>query len=165
MYAHSAAWCQCNSRTPPGLSRMFTPEMVVEIGKSACVTCRAQPPFWIRRDAVLKEAQICGMPPTSVAGGENADGNWSLIAGSCGPGSVALAGFLALIAPCGGLSGLPKVAAAAAVVDIAAPAAAVARISRLENICLLLDFHMGPRIGQLSPAQSSIISGLLARGS
>jgi hypothetical protein len=49
--------------------------MVVEIGKSACVTCRAQPPFWIRRGAVLNEAQICGMPPTSVAGGENADGN------------------------------------------------------------------------------------------
>jgi hypothetical protein len=45
-----------------------------------------------------------------------------------------LAGFLALIAPCGGSSGLPKEAAAAAVADIAAPAAAVARTSRLENI-------------------------------
>jgi hypothetical protein len=54
--------------------------------------------------------------------------------GFCGPGSAALAGFLALIAPCGGLSGLPKEAAAAAVVDIAAPAAAVARTSRLENM-------------------------------
>src|SRR5882672_2925374 len=56
------------------------------------------------------------------------------------PGSVTLAGFLALIAPCGGSSGLPKEAAAAAVVDIAAPAAAVARTSRLENIAF--SFHV-----------------------
>ena len=49
------------------------PEMVVEIAKSAWVTCRAQPPFWMRRCTVLKEDQICGMPPTSVGGGENAD--------------------------------------------------------------------------------------------
>jgi hypothetical protein len=47
---------------------------------------------------------------------------------------VTLAGFLALIAPCGGSSGLPKEAAAAAVVDIAAPATAVARTSRLDSI-------------------------------
>src|SRR6267378_6584961 len=139
MYAHSAAWCQCNSRTPPAVSRIFTPAMVVEIGKSACVTCRAQPPFWIRRDAVLKDAQICGMPPTSVAGGENADGNWSLIAGSCGRGSVALAGFLALIAPCGGSSGLPKEPAFAADTVIAAPMADAANRSRLENMASLLE--------------------------
>src|SRR4029077_890696 len=134
MYAHSAAWCQCNSRMPPAVSRIFTPEMVFEIGKSACVTCRAQPPSWMRRGALLNEAQICGMLPTSVAGGENAGGNCSLSAGFCGPGSGALAGFLALIAPGGGSSGLPKEAAAAAVVDIAIPAAAVARTSRLENM-------------------------------
>src|SRR5882672_9337947 len=60
------------------------------------------------------------------------------------PGSVTLAGFLALIAPCGGSSGLPKEAAAAAVVDIAAPAAAVARTSRLENIGLLLHVRREP---------------------
>jgi hypothetical protein len=47
---------------------------------------------------------------------------------------VTLAGFLALIAPCGGSSGLPKEVAAAAAVDIATPAAAVARTSRLENM-------------------------------
>src|SRR3984893_6318852 len=91
----------------------------------------------MRRGALLNDAQVSGMLPVSVGGGENAAGNWSLIAGFCGPGSVTLAGFLALIAPCGGSSGLPKEAAAAAVVDIAAPAAAVAavaRTSRLENM-------------------------------
>src|ERR1700693_4438917 len=140
MYAHSAAWCQCNSRTPPAVSRIFTPEMVFEIGKSACVTCRAQPPSWMRRGALLNEAQIWGMLPTSVGCGANADGNGSLIAGFCGPGSVTLAGFLALMAPCGGSSGLPKEAAAAAVADIAAPAAAVARTSRLENMAFSFKF-------------------------
>src|SRR4030088_631473 len=141
MYAHSAAWCQCNSRTPPAVSRIFTPAMVFEIGKSACVTCRAQPPSWMRRGALLNEAQIWGMLPTSVAGGENGDGSGSLIAGFCGPASVTLAGFLALIAPCGGSSGLPKEASAAAVADIATPAAAVVRTSRLEIIGL--SFHGG----------------------
>jgi hypothetical protein len=115
---------------------MFTPEMVLEIAKSSCVTCLTQPPFWMRRGAVLNEAQICGMLPTSVAGGEKADGSSFLIDGSCGPGSVTLAGFLPLIAPCGGSSGLPKEPARAAVADIAAPAAAVTMTSRLENIAL-----------------------------
>src|SRR5258708_23192448 len=62
----------------------------------------------MRRGALLNDAQLSGMLPTSVGGGENADGNWSLIAGFCGPGSVMLLGFLALIAPCGGSFGLPK---------------------------------------------------------
>ena len=62
----------------------------------------------MRRGALLNDAQLSGMLPTSVAGGENADGNWSLMAGFCGPGSVMLLGFLALIAPCGGSFGLPK---------------------------------------------------------
>src|SRR6266436_10060540 len=128
---------------PPAVSRILTPEMDVEIAKSACVTCRAQPPFWMRRGTVLKEAQICGMPPTSVGGGENADGNWSLITGFCGPGSVTLLGFLALIAPCGGSFGLPKLISlvtgvASAVVIVAAviapPTAVAANMSRLENI-------------------------------
>jgi hypothetical protein len=74
------------------------------------------------------------MLPTSVAGGEYADGSSFLIAGSCAPGSVMLDGFLALIAPCGGLSGLPNEAAAAAVADIATPAEAVTRTSRRDNI-------------------------------
>src|ERR1700747_3584481 len=107
--------------------------MVVEIGNSAWVTSRAQPPSWTRRGALLNEAQFRGMLPTSVAGAENADGNWSLCAGFCGPGCGALAGFLALIAPCGGSSGLPKEAALAADAVIAAPMAEAANISRREN--------------------------------
>jgi hypothetical protein len=41
---------------------------------------------------------------------------------------------LALIAPCGGWSGLPKEAARAALAVITAPAADTANTSRLENI-------------------------------
>src|SRR3979411_2949032 len=99
----------------------------------------------MRRGALLNDAQLSGMLPTSVAGGENAPGNWSLIAGFCGPGSVMLLGFLALIAPCGGSFGLPKaislftaVAFAVVIVPVAAtatpPAAVAANMSRLENI-------------------------------
>src|SRR6266404_2287403 len=112
-YAHSAKVCQCSSRRPPAVSRMLTPEMVSEIWKSACVTCRAQPPFWMRFGALLNDAQNCGMSFVSVAGGDEAAGNWSAIAGLCGPASVRLAGFVALIAPCGGSSGLPNEAARA----------------------------------------------------
>jgi hypothetical protein len=66
------------------------------------------------------------------------------MAGFCGPGSLALLGFLALMAPCGGSFGLPKLislftgVASAAVVIVAAvtnPSAAVAaNMSRLENM-------------------------------
>src|ERR1700752_5266378 len=99
----------------------------------------------MRRGALLNDAQLSGMLPTSVAGGENAEGNWSLIAGFCGPGSVTLLGFLALIAPWGGSSGLPNVislfvGAAPAVVIVAAvakpPAAVAARTFRLDIIAL-----------------------------
>src|SRR5260370_28120518 len=95
----------------------------------------------MRSGALLNDAQLSGMLPTSVGGGENADGNWSLMAGFCGPGSVTLRGFLALIAPCGGSFGLPKVislftGAAFAVVIVAVvttpPAAVAANISRLD---------------------------------
>src|SRR5260221_13316454 len=82
--------------------------MVSEIWKSACVTGRAQPPFWIRFGALLKDAQNCGISPTSVAGGDDAAGNWSASTGLCGPGSVRLAGFFAFTAPCGGWSGVPN---------------------------------------------------------
>jgi chromate transport protein ChrA len=98
----------------------------------------------MRRGALLNDAQLSGMLPTSVAGGENAPGNWSLMAGLCGPGSVMLLGFLALIAPWGGSFGLPKVislftgVSASAVVIVAAvitpPTAVAANMSRLENI-------------------------------
>src|ERR1700756_5132922 len=97
----------------------------------------------MRRGALLKEAQLSGMLPTSVAGGENAEGNWPLMARFCGPGSVTLLGFVALTAPCGGSSGLPKEiglfsgAAFAALMVAAAttpPAAVAANTSRLDII-------------------------------
>src|SRR5882757_10211230 len=97
----------------------------------------------MRRGALLNDAQLSGILPTSVGGGENAAGNWSLIAGFCGPGSLTLLGFFALIAPCGGSFGLPKVISlfigvASAVVIVAAviapPTAVAANISRLENM-------------------------------
>src|ERR1700709_1882887 len=129
---------------PPDVRRMLTPEMVSATANESCVTWRPQPPFWMRRGALLNDAQLSGMLPTSVAGGENAPGNWSLIAGFCGPGSLTLLGFLALIAPCGGSFGLPKLislftgVAALAVVIVAAvttpPTAVAANTSRLENM-------------------------------
>jgi hypothetical protein len=62
---------------------------------------------------------------------------------------VTLAGFLALIAPCGGSFGLPKEAATAAVVDIAAPAAAVARTTRLENMAFSFIMHWERRVDEV----------------
>src|SRR4030081_943256 len=97
----------------------------------------------MRRGGLLNDAQLSGMLPTSVGGGENAAGNWSLMAGFCGPGSVLLLGILALIAPCGGSFGLPKVISlftgvAFPVVIVAAvttpPTAVAANMSRLENM-------------------------------
>src|ERR1700733_8596532 len=93
---------------------MLTPVIVFEIAKSACVTWRAQPPFCTRFGALLNEAQSIGLPPTSVGGGSCADGNRSARASLCGPGSFRFPGPLALMAPWGGRSGLPKEAACAA---------------------------------------------------
>src|ERR1700736_5204492 len=106
-YAHSANSCQCSSRIPPEVSRMLTPAIVSEIWKSDWVTCRAQPPFWMRFAALLNDAQNCGRSFVEVAGGDTAAGNWSAIARFCGPGSVKLAGFAAFIAPFGGRAGVP----------------------------------------------------------
>src|SRR5260221_7550779 len=107
---------------------MLTPAISSEIWKSYCVPCRAQPPFWMRRGALLNDAQNIGRSPTFVAGGEKAPGNWFVIAGLFGPGSVRLEGFpCVLIAPSGGWSGLPNDAAtagAAAASTLAAPVAA-----------------------------------------
>src|SRR5271154_6546133 len=115
---------------------MLTPLIVFEIAKSACVTWRAQPPFCTRFGALLKEAQSIGMPPTSVAGGNCAEGNCLASGSLCGPGSLRFPGPLALMAPCGGRSGLPKEAARAALAVITAPAADTASISRLENMVI-----------------------------
>src|SRR5246127_176979 len=127
--AHPATSCRSISLTPPDVSRMLTPAIVSEIWKSDWVTCRAQPPFWIRFAALLNDAQNCGRSFVEVAGGDTAAGNWSAIAGLFGPGSVKLAGFVALTAPVGGVSGLPNPCARAFErIDVAAspptPAAA-----------------------------------------
>src|SRR6201988_2576454 len=98
MIAHSAAWCQCNSLMPPAVRRMLTPVIVFEIAKSSCVTWRAQPPFWMRFGELLKEAQSIGMPPTSVAGGDCAEGNWLAIGSPFGAGFLGFSGPLAVMA-------------------------------------------------------------------
>src|ERR1700719_1812755 len=136
MIAHSAAWCQCNSLMPPAVNLILTPVIVFEIAKSSCVTWRAQPPFCTRFGALLNEAQSIGMPPTSVAGGNCADGNCLAIASLCGPGSLRFPGPLALMAPCGGRSGLPNEAARAALAVMTAPAADTANTSLRENMML-----------------------------
>src|SRR5262245_6466503 len=134
MIAHSAAWCQCSSRMPPADRRMLTPAISFEMAKSATVTWRAQPPFWMRLEAVLNEDQFSGRPPTSVGGGDCTSGNCLARSVFCGPGSVRLLGLLALTAPCAGSSGLPNVAACAEPTT-AAPADK-ASMSRRENIVL-----------------------------
>src|ERR1700730_11874564 len=55
MMAHSPSTCQCNSRTPPAVSRISTPAMVVETGNSRDVTCRVHPPLKTRLRARAKE--------------------------------------------------------------------------------------------------------------
>src|SRR6202000_2852064 len=134
MIAHSAAWCQCSSRMPPAVRRMLTPEISFEMAKSSTVTWRAQPPFWMRFDALLNDAHVVGMPPTSVAGADCADGNWLPSTGFWGPGLVRFPGRWGLIAPCGGSSGLPNEPAFAADTVIATPMADAASRSRLENM-------------------------------
>ena len=104
---------------------MSTPEIDSEIAKSNCVTCRAQPPFWMRFGALLNDAQNIGMSLTSVGGGDCAEGNCPASGGFRGPGSLVLAELpRVLTAPRGGSSGLPKLAARAAVSALATPLAA-----------------------------------------
>src|SRR5215475_14356683 len=89
----------------------------------------------MRRGALLNEAQNIGMSPTSVGGGENALGNCEASAGFCGPRSVELDGLgVVLDWPCGGSSGLPKLAAFAAAAAVATvPAAAAASTPRRDT--------------------------------
>ena len=107
----------------------------------------------MRRGALLNVAQLSGTLPTSVGGGENADGNWSLMAGFCGPGSAMLLGFVALTAPCSGSSGLPKEiaafsgAAVAAVGAVTTPAAAV--VTNTSRLDIILVYSSGLDEGDL----------------
>jgi hypothetical protein len=89
--AHSSALCQWSSRMPPAVSRMFTPAISVEIGKSCTFTWRDQPPSWTRRCIMENELQnICGNP-RSVGGGVKLFGLSAFSASFSGPGSLALA--------------------------------------------------------------------------
>jgi hypothetical protein len=74
-YIHSSLFgCQCISRTPPGVRRMFTPASVVAIGNSRAVTSRAQPPSSSRLWASEKENFKLGTSPESVFGGASMSG-------------------------------------------------------------------------------------------
>src|SRR4029077_16365992 len=90
MYAHSAAVCQCSSRTPPAVSRMSTPAMVVETASSRTVTSRDHPPscsrLWAKEKGYLK---VC-TPPASVGGGAPESRFDASRPGFVGPGSLAL---------------------------------------------------------------------------
>ncbi len=61
--AHSACLCQCSSRTPPGVRRMLTPAIVVEIANSRCMTSRDQPPSRIFMCASANENRRFGSEP------------------------------------------------------------------------------------------------------
>src|SRR5581483_9928010 len=69
MMAHSAAVCQCSSRIPPAVSRMFTPAIDFDTGSSRTVTSRDQPPSKVRRLARENGYLNVGTPPESVSGG------------------------------------------------------------------------------------------------
>ena len=110
MIAHSAVWCQCSSRMPPGSRYMFTPAISSEIAKSAWVTSRAHPPRCWRRAEMLNEDQKNGCVLTSVPGAVTTLGNWLSSTLFCGPVIVELAGSPSVFAmPSGGRSGFPKV--------------------------------------------------------
>src|SRR4051812_40236928 len=89
MMAHSAAVCQCSSRTPPAVSRMFTPAREVETGSSRTVTSRDQPPSYVRlfasEDGYLKVGTRLF---DSVAGGQVDSAFCPSSTGLLGPGSV-----------------------------------------------------------------------------
>src|SRR5216684_1430440 len=94
----------------------------------------------MRFGAMLNEFQTIGISPTSVAGGFRKDGRLFASAGFCGPGAVRLWGSVALIAPCGGKSGLPNDSAPLAVAARATtpPAAPEASRLRLESLRMYL---------------------------
>src|SRR5580700_7983400 len=145
----------------PLVSRMLTPAIVSEIWKSYWVTCRAQPPFWIRFAALLNDAQNCCRLLVEVAGGDTAAGNWLAIAGFCGPGSVTLAGFVALIAPCGGVSGLPNPCARAVERTDAAASPPAPAPSRPRLVTLAMTTSIGDQLK--GDACGQTVDGRIAR--
>src|SRR5579862_10018754 len=88
MIAHSAVTCQCSSRTPPAVSRISTPAIVVEIGNSRAVTCRVHPPLETRLRARENEYLNGFTVPLSVDGDHSELGFSAARGRFCGPGSV-----------------------------------------------------------------------------
>src|SRR6516225_8751291 len=76
MKAHSAAVCQWSSRTPPAVSLMFTPAMLLDTSSSRTVTSRDHPPecslLCPKENGYLNG----GTPPLSVGGGLSELGFW-----------------------------------------------------------------------------------------
>src|SRR6266404_7357946 len=91
MMAHSPAVCQCNSRTPPAVSLIFTPAMDFETGSSRTVTSRDHPPSYTRLFARENGYLNVGTRLLeSVLGGHMESGFWASSAGFPGPGSLLL---------------------------------------------------------------------------
>src|SRR5580658_4140552 len=133
MMAHSASTCQWSSRTPPAVSRISTPAMVVEIGNSRAVTWRVQPPLSTRLRAREKEYLNGFTVPLSVDGDHSESGFSAARGRFCGPGSDSF-GALCVTGRCG--CG-PALASFAAVAQVAAAKAAEPN----PNILRLLTFE------------------------
>jgi len=88
----------------------------------------------VERGPVLRQSADIG------CGRRYGIGKLPAMTGFCGPGSTRLRGFWALIAPCGGRSGLPKVCAFTLVAAPASkpPAADAANRARRENDTILV---------------------------
>src|SRR5258708_6040217 len=92
----SPAVCQFSSRTPPAVSRLFTPAMDLESGSSRIVTSRDHPPSYIRLLAKENGYLNARTLPASVLGGVTESGFWPSSTGFFGPGSLLL---LSLMSP------------------------------------------------------------------
>src|SRR5271154_3815263 len=90
MMAHSAAVCQCSSRTPPAVSRMSTPARLFETASSRTVTSRDHPPSCSRLCANANGYLNVCTPPASVETGLNESGFAASSTEFAGPGSLLL---------------------------------------------------------------------------
>src|SRR5580658_2519558 len=90
MNAHSAAVCQCSSRTPPAVSRISTPARLFETASSRAVTSRDHPPSCSRLCANANGYLNVCTPPASVQGGLNESGLAASSTEFLGPGSLLL---------------------------------------------------------------------------
>src|ERR1700685_3892841 len=91
MIAHSAAVCQCSSRTPPAVSLMFTPARDFETANSRTVTSRDHPPSYVRLFAKEKGYLNVGIRLlVSVPGGQAEFRFDASSVGFVGPGSFLL---------------------------------------------------------------------------